>query len=80
MNNYAILKLCDLNVMSLLNDRCQAKNLTCEISDFTPCTHAQSNTLHTKYFDKTDYQGLGIRVQVSMSGQGMGYGEKKKNN
>jgi len=55
LNNYAILKLCDLNVMSLLNDRCQAKNLTCEISDFTPCTHAQSNTLHTKYFDKTDY-------------------------
>jgi len=57
MNNYAILKLCDLNVMSLLNDRCQAKFffLTCEISDFTPCTHAQSNTLHTKYFDKTDY-------------------------
>jgi len=26
-----------------------------EISDFTPCTHAQSNI-------KTDYQGLGIRV------------------
>jgi len=28
---------------------------TCEISDFTPCTHAQSNILHTKYADKTDY-------------------------
>ena len=26
-----------------------------EISDFTPCTHAQSNILHTKYADKTDY-------------------------
>ena len=26
-----------------------------EISDFTPCTHAQSSILHTKYTDKTDY-------------------------
>jgi len=26
-----------------------------EISDFTPSTHAQSNILHTKYADKTDY-------------------------
>jgi len=26
-----------------------------EISDFTPCTHTQSNILHTKYADKTDY-------------------------
>jgi len=26
-----------------------------EISDFTPCTHAQSNILHTKHADKTDY-------------------------
>jgi len=26
-----------------------------EISDFTPCTHAQSNILHTKYADKPDY-------------------------
>ena len=51
-----------------------------EISDFTPCTHAQSNILHTKYVDKTDHQGLGIRVQVSMSGQGLGQEEKKKNN
>ena len=24
--------------------------------------HAQNNILHTKYTDKTDYQGLGIRV------------------
>jgi len=35
--------------------RCQAKFLTCEISDFTPCTHAQSNILPTKCADKTDY-------------------------
>jgi len=33
-----------------------------EISDFIQCTHAQSNILHTKYADKTDYWGLGIRV------------------
>jgi len=33
----------------------QAKFLTCESSDFTPCTHAQSNILHTKYDEKTDY-------------------------
>jgi len=26
-----------------------------EISDITPCTHAQSNILHAKYADKTDY-------------------------
>jgi len=26
-----------------------------EISDFTPFTHTQSNILHTKYDDKTDY-------------------------
>jgi len=31
----------DLAVASLC--RCQAKFLTCEISDFTPCAHAQSN-------------------------------------
>jgi len=35
--------------------RCQAKFLTCEISDFTQCTYAQSNVLHTKYVDKTDH-------------------------
>jgi len=35
--------------------RYQAKFLTCEISDFTPCTHAQSNILHTKCADKTNY-------------------------
>jgi len=29
--------------------------LTCEISDLTPCAHAQSNILHTRYADKTDY-------------------------
>jgi len=42
--------------------RCQAKFPTCEISNFTPCTHAQRNILHTKYADKTDFLGLGIRV------------------
>jgi len=26
-----------------------------EISDFTPCTHAQSNILHVKYAEKIDY-------------------------
>jgi len=36
-------------------DRCQAKFLTCEISDFTSRTHAQRNILHTKYTNKTDY-------------------------
>jgi len=25
-----------------------------EISDFTPCTHAQSNILHTKYAENSD--------------------------
>jgi len=29
--------------------------LSSEISDFTPCTHAQSNILHIKYADKTYY-------------------------
>jgi len=33
-----------------------------EISDLKPCKHAQCNILHTKYADKTDYYGLGIRV------------------
>ena len=37
--------------------RCQAKFLTCEISDFTPCAHAQSDILHIKYAEKTDDQG-----------------------
>jgi len=36
-------------------NRCQAKFLTCEFSDFTPCTHAQSNILHSEYVQKTDY-------------------------
>ena len=35
--------------------RCQAKFLTCEISDFASFAHAQSNILPTKYADKTDY-------------------------
>jgi len=28
--------------------------LTCEISDFTPYAHAQSNIQHIKYSEKTD--------------------------
>jgi len=42
--------------------RCQVKFLTCEISDFTPSAHAQSNILHIKYAKKFDDWGLGIRV------------------
>jgi len=34
--------------------RYQAKFLTCEISDFTPCAHLQSNMLHMKYAKKID--------------------------
>jgi len=34
--------------------RCQAKFLTCEISDFTSCAHAQTNILHIKYAKKID--------------------------
>jgi len=33
---------------------CQAKFLTCEIYDFTPCAHAQINILHVQYSEKTD--------------------------
>jgi len=32
-----------------------ARPVSSEISDFTRCTHAQSNILHAKYADKTDY-------------------------
>jgi len=48
---------CKLSILPdiQLANRCQAKFLTCEISDFVPCTHAQSNILHTKYADKTAY-------------------------
>jgi len=35
--------------------RCQTKFLTCEISDFISCMHAQTNILYTKFSDKTDY-------------------------
>ena len=49
--------------------RCQAKFLTCEISDFMPCAHARSHILHIKYVEKTDDQGSGFSVQVSVSGQ-----------
>jgi len=31
---------------------CQAKFLTCEISDFMACEHVQSNILHIKYAEK----------------------------
>jgi len=41
--------MCHNNENKLLalqfGDRCQAKFLTCEMSDFTPCAHAQSNIL-----------------------------------
>ena len=36
-------------------DSCNLDLVSSEISDFTPCTHAQSNVLQTKYADKTDY-------------------------
>jgi len=41
---------------------CQAKFLTCKISDFTPSAHAQSNILHIKYAKKIDDWGIGSRV------------------
>jgi len=31
------------------------ETVSSEISDCTPCTHAQSNIVHTRYADKTDY-------------------------
>ena len=34
--------------------RCQAKFLTCEISDFIPCAHPQTNIPHVKYAKKSD--------------------------
>ena len=30
-------------------------SVSSEIFDLTPCTHAQSNTVRTKYADETDY-------------------------
>ena len=33
-----------------------------EISDFTPCSNAQSNILHIKYAGKSDYYGLEFSV------------------
>jgi len=33
-----------------------------EISDFTPCAHAQSNILHMKYGETTDDKGLGFSI------------------
>jgi len=37
-----------------LNHRCQAKFLTCKISDLTPYAHAPSNIQQIKYAEKTD--------------------------
>jgi len=50
------------NRCSCIGPRGQPKFLTCKISDFTPCKHAQStNILHIKFALKTDDKGLGIR-------------------
>jgi len=36
--------------------RCkQTAPVSSEISDFTPCAHAQTDILHRKHADKTDY-------------------------
>jgi len=51
-----------------------------EISDFTPYAHAQSNILHMKYAEKTDDSGLGFGVEANVSGYGLCYSQKKKNN
>jgi len=40
------------------------KFLTCEISDFTPCGHAQSGILHIKYAQKTDDKGSGFSAAM----------------
>jgi len=39
-----------------------------EISDFTPCQHAQSDIQHIKYAEKADDWGSGCSVKVSVSG------------
>jgi len=39
-----------------------------EISDFTPCAHAQSIIIHMKYAEKTDDHGLGLSVKLNVSG------------
>ena len=70
-----LMKQFTVRIQSKIN-KIRHSPVSSEISDFTPCTHAQTDILHDKYADKTDYQGLGIRVQVSVSGQG----EKNKNN
>jgi len=51
-----------LNQMFVYLHRCQAKFLTCEISNFTPCAHAQSHILVMKYAEKTEDYGLGFNV------------------
>jgi len=47
----------DKDIQKLISNgnRCPAKFLTCEFSDFTPCKHPQSNIPHIKYADKTYY-------------------------
>jgi len=42
--------------------RCQAKFLTCENSDFTPCAYAQINILHITCAQKADNYSLGFGV------------------
>ena len=43
-----------LSCVVVFDGRCPVKFLTSEISDFKPCAHAQNNTLHIKYAEKTD--------------------------
>jgi len=38
--------------------RCQAKFLTCDISEFTPFTHAQRNILHINFAEQIDDWGF----------------------
>ena len=44
-----------------LNHRCQAKFLTCEISDFTAYAHAQSNILHILWRTQKISEGAKFR-------------------
>jgi len=52
-----------------------SKPVSCEISDFMMCAHAQVNILHMKYTQKTDNYGLGFGKCV---GLGFGLGLVKK--
>jgi len=53
--------------------------MSSEISDFTPCTHAQSNILPIKYPKKTDDLGLGNRHSCLGKCVGLGFGLENKN-